>query len=149
MDVAEGPPPQDASEEPGSPRPIIESISLALRDSIRSVASQRSAFLARSTSSDEKPVAAEEKKPDDTGTCSICMEDATLFTLSGCKHSFCKDCLNMYLEGNITEHVLPLMCPERDCETEITKEDVKQLVQPGNSNHKHRTHQSTQKHWQN
>lgn len=149
MEVAVSPPPSkvtdDSGDESGAPRPLYESISLALRDSIHSVASQRNLFMgAPSTSSDEEKstnkasLMDKEKEPDEmektgetVGTCSICFEDAALFTLSGCKHQFCVDCLGAYLEGNITERALPLVCPERDCETEIKNADVKQLVPPG------------------
>jgi hypothetical protein len=82
---------------------------------------------------DPKKEEKEEKEEgkEETGTCTICFEDSTLFSLSRCKHSFCADCLEAYLEGNITEHALPLICPERDCETEIPNEDVKKLVKEG------------------
>lgn len=99
--------------------------------SIRSVASQRS-VLARSTSESEGMSTKNEPEKGVKGTCSICMEEATLYTLAQCQHSFCTDCLETFLEGNITEHILPLVCPERDCETEIDREDVRQLVKPGN-----------------
>eukprot|EP01127_Copromyxa_protea_P009343 TRINITY_DN2198_c0_g1_i4.p1 TRINITY_DN2198_c0_g1~~TRINITY_DN2198_c0_g1_i4.p1 ORF type:complete len:221 (-),score=33.42 TRINITY_DN2198_c0_g1_i4:615-1208(-) len=103
-------------------RPFIESISLALRDSIRSVASQRSFLM---TTDVETSV----KEESLTGTCTICLEDdVELFTLSQCQHSFCVDCLGAFLEGNITDHNLPLVCPERDCGTEIPNSETKKLV---------------------
>jgi len=71
-------------------------------------------------------------RPTDEVTCPICMCEtppAEVAMLTGCRHTFCEDCIGQYVSGKVTEgQVLPeqLRCPSVDpkCGETIVPADV-------------------------
>ncbi|KAF1864479.1 hypothetical protein Lal_00021902 [Lupinus albus] len=51
--------------------------------------------------------------------CHICTETKTLndaFRVHNCSHSYCTDCVVMYVESKLQENVVKIRCPEPECE---------------------------------
>mmetsp|Transcript_12344 Transcript_12344/g.13658 ORF Transcript_12344/g.13658 Transcript_12344/m.13658 type:complete len:491 (+) Transcript_12344:30-1502(+) len=71
------------------------------------------------------------KKLPETIECPICiddvkMEDAYMFD---CGHSYCRECLDMYVKEKINQNdVLDLCCPHPECDSEIPHNHLKELV---------------------
>ncbi|GMI91703.1 hypothetical protein like AT3G14250 [Hibiscus trionum] len=55
------------------------------------------------------------KKP---GECDICVdrkERHQMFTISGCSHSFCVDCISTYVKTRLEQHITIIKCPGEGC----------------------------------
>ncbi|KAE9587650.1 putative transcription factor C2H2 family [Lupinus albus] len=51
--------------------------------------------------------------------CHICTETKTLndaFRIQNCSHSYCTDCVVMYVESKLEDNVVKIRCPEPECE---------------------------------
>ncbi|KAK8584933.1 hypothetical protein V6N13_138876 [Hibiscus sabdariffa] len=50
--------------------------------------------------------------------CEICVdrkERHQMFTIPGCSHSFCVDCISTYVKTRLEQHITIIMCPGEDC----------------------------------
>jgi len=69
-----------------------------------------------------------------TYECAICCTDYKvdqIYIVDICSHKFCRDCLQQYLQvkiGEGTGGVKRIRCPSPSCPTELTPDEIKQLV---------------------
>eukprot|EP01119_Soliformovum_irregulare_P015496 TRINITY_DN4362_c0_g2_i3.p1 TRINITY_DN4362_c0_g2~~TRINITY_DN4362_c0_g2_i3.p1 ORF type:complete len:493 (+),score=104.76 TRINITY_DN4362_c0_g2_i3:122-1480(+) len=63
--------------------------------------------------------------------CVMCLEDIDIDffqCLSKCKHEFCRDCLQTYVNIKIDERDFPILCPSLQCKKEIDLTDLEVLL---------------------
>ena len=61
--------------------------------------------------------------------CPICFSSNSNHTFPSCEHSFCRDCLQSYLDIKITEgSVLNITCPETFCSSILLLEEIQNLT---------------------
>ncbi|KAF9621722.1 hypothetical protein IFM89_027420 [Coptis chinensis] len=55
---------------------------------------------------------------DTTFTCEICVDTKSQdqsFSINGCTHSYCSDCMAKYVGSKIQDNVITIKCPESNC----------------------------------
>lgn len=63
--------------------------------------------------------------------CEICVEDKLLddsFSIKGCCHSYCKDCVCKYVDSRIQENVTRITCPVSGCKGVLELEDCRAVL---------------------
>lgn len=62
--------------------------------------------------------------------CKVCLEQKKKeeFHQVHCGHTFCKSCLNDYLQINISSAQLQIRCPEEGCNSEFSPKEIEDLV---------------------
>lgn len=63
--------------------------------------------------------------------CEICVEDKLLdesFSIKGCCHSYCKDCVCKYVDSRIQENVTRITCPVSGCKGVLELEDCRVVL---------------------
>lgn len=65
-------------------------------------------------------------------TCEICTETKTSndsFGIKGCSHSYCNQCVAMYVVSKLDDNVTVIGCPERDCVLGLLEvEDCREIL---------------------
>ena len=51
-----------------------------------------------------------------------------LFSLQTCQHIFHPNCLKQYLQVQVKDNKLPLVCPDPECKQEISDQDLRTLM---------------------
>lgn len=64
--------------------------------------------------------------------CEICTETKTArdaFTISGCSHAYCSDCVAMYVASKVEENVINIRCPVSGCTAGLLEaEDCRSIL---------------------
>ncbi|KAK1354995.1 RBR-type E3 ubiquitin transferase [Heracleum sosnowskyi] len=63
--------------------------------------------------------------------CEICVEDKMLdesFSIKGCCHSYCKDCVCKYVDSRVQENVTRITCPVSGCKGVLELEDCRAVL---------------------
>jgi len=63
------------------------------------------------------------------GDCLVCWDEALLYKLPGCEHTYCYDCMEEYLGVKVMNgEVLEVTCPHPDCDTELQSSVIESFV---------------------
>ncbi|XP_022721674.1 probable E3 ubiquitin-protein ligase RNF144A-B [Durio zibethinus] len=73
------------------------------------------------------------KKADESSlkNCEICFdrkERHQMFTISGCSHSFCSDCVRTYVKTRLEQNITVIMCPGENCKLSLELEACRPLL---------------------
>ncbi|XVE88528.1 hypothetical protein DITRI_Ditri19aG0076500 [Diplodiscus trichospermus] len=63
--------------------------------------------------------------------CEICVERKErhrMFTIPGCSHSFCSDCVSMYVKTRLEQNITIIMCPGEKCKVILELEACRPLL---------------------
>lgn len=63
--------------------------------------------------------------------CDICVEDKSLhdsFSIKGCCHFYCSDCVRKYVDSKIQENVTRITCPVSGCDGVLELEDCRAVL---------------------
>ncbi|EOY27428.1 RING/U-box superfamily protein [Theobroma cacao] len=63
--------------------------------------------------------------------CEICSERKErrqMFPISGCSHSFCSDCISMYVKAKLEGNITIIMCPAENCRVILELEACRPLL---------------------
>ncbi|XWS16087.1 hypothetical protein CRYUN_Cryun34aG0055600 [Craigia yunnanensis] len=63
--------------------------------------------------------------------CEICVdrkERHQMFTISSCSHSFCSDCISMYVKTRLEQNITIIMCPGENCKFILELEACRPLL---------------------
>ncbi|XVE51760.1 hypothetical protein DITRI_Ditri02bG0066600 [Diplodiscus trichospermus] len=63
--------------------------------------------------------------------CEICVdrkERHQMFTISGCSHSFCSDCISTYVKTRLEQNITVIMCPGENCRVMLEFEACRPLL---------------------
>ncbi|XP_061361287.1 E3 ubiquitin-protein ligase RSL1-like isoform X2 [Gastrolobium bilobum] len=65
--------------------------------------------------------------------CEICTETKTVkdsFSISGCTHAYCTECVVMYVDSKLQENVINIRCPVSGCRGLLEAEDCREILSP-------------------
>eukprot|EP00347_Sterkiella_histriomuscorum_P001452 403371984 len=68
---------------------------------------------------------------DENFKCPVCFDgydEENILPLTSCDHVFHRECLQIYLNGEIQESKFPLKCPENACQKELLIEDLNDIL---------------------
>ncbi|KAK7411810.1 hypothetical protein VNO78_03251 [Psophocarpus tetragonolobus] len=66
--------------------------------------------------------------------CEICAETKRgldAFSIAGCCHVYCKECVGLYIESKVEENVVNIGCPVPRCRGLLEAEDCREILAPG------------------
>ncbi|KAI4335153.1 hypothetical protein L6164_013825 [Bauhinia variegata] len=65
--------------------------------------------------------------------CEICTETKTVkesFSISGCSHAYCTECITMYVASRLQENIINIRCPVSECKGLLEPHDCRSILPP-------------------
>ncbi|ESQ39983.1 hypothetical protein EUTSA_v10000966mg [Eutrema salsugineum] len=83
-------------------------------------------ILEKGQSSKGKPL-----RPSTSFDCEICVESKPLtesFSINGCSHSYCNDCVSKYIAAKLQDNILSIDCPVSGCSGRLEPEQCRVIL---------------------